>query len=83
MAFLCNAFNDPSNPWYYVIGVVFLLVIFGALAAYIILTGKKNKGKEEEKPTADQPTDADSATDNTDAQSATEPTEQKDEDKTE
>ena len=60
MAFLCNAFNDPSNPWYYVIGVVFLLVIFGALAAYIILTGRKNKNKDEQ-PT--EPTETDTVKD--------------------
>ncbi len=82
MEFLCNAFNDPSNPWYYVIGVVFLLVIFGALAAYIILTGKKKKGKEE-KPTADQPTETDRAKENADEQSATEQIEQKNEEKKE
>ncbi len=40
---LCNAFNDPSDPWYYVIGVLFLIAIFGALAVYIILSNKKNK----------------------------------------
>ena len=81
MAFLCNAFNDPSNPWYYVIGVVFLLVIFGALAAYIILTGKKSKSKEE-KPTDEQSTES-NTTDNVDQQSTTEPTEKKDQDKKE
>ena len=44
---LSNAFNDPSDPWYYVIGVLFLLLIFGALAVYVIWSGKKNKSKEE------------------------------------
>lgn len=44
--FLSNAFNDPSNPWYYVIGLLFLALIFGALAVYIILTNK-NKNEDE------------------------------------
>lgn len=47
-AFLSNAFNDPSSPWYYVIGVLFLLLIFGALAVYIILTNKKKKNENGE-----------------------------------
>lgn len=50
MNLLCNAFNDPSSPWYYVVGVVFLVLIFGALAAYVILSKKleqkKNGGAE-------------------------------------
>lgn len=41
--FLSNVFNDPGSPWYYVIGVLFLVLIFGALAAYIILSKKKAK----------------------------------------
>lgn len=40
---LCNAFNDPNDPWYYVLGIVFLVLIFGALAGYIILSGKLKK----------------------------------------
>ncbi len=47
-AFLSNAFNDPSNPWYYVLGVFFLLIIFGALAFYIVWDGKRKKRKSEE-----------------------------------
>lgn len=37
---LSNAFNDPNNPWYYVVGVIFLLLVLGALALYIILSKK-------------------------------------------
>lgn len=48
-AFLSNAFNDPSNPWYYVIGVLFLLLVFAALAAYIFISGKKNKSNNDGK----------------------------------
>lgn len=50
MQLLCNAFNDPSNPWYYVIGVAFLLLFFGALALYIWLSGKKKKKSTDNHP---------------------------------
>lgn len=80
MAFLCNAFNDPSNPWYYVIGVVFLLVVFGALAAYIILTGKKSKNKEETSTDGEPKTENDTAPTNDDQQPATVSTEQSNQD---
>lgn len=56
--FLSNAFNDPSDPLYYVIGVIFLLLIFGALALYIYLTGKKNK-QNAQSDNQNEPTDAD------------------------
>ena len=60
-AFLSNAFNDPSSPWYYVIGVLFLVLIFGALAVYIIWSNNKKKktGGEQETPT---PAETDGAT---------------------
>lgn len=58
--FLSNAFNDPSDPLYYVIGVIFLLLIFGALALYIFLSGKKNK-QNAQSDKQDEPTDADKA----------------------
>lgn len=48
--FLSNPFTDPSDPWYYVLGVLCLALIFGALAAYLIITGKKAKRKGEEDP---------------------------------
>ena len=48
LQFLSNAFNDPADPWYYVIGVVFLLLVFGALVVYIIFSGKKNRGGADE-----------------------------------
>ena len=42
--FISNVFNDPSGPWYYVIGILFLVLVFGALAIYIVLDNKrKNK----------------------------------------
>lgn len=65
-AFLSNAFNDPSNPWYYVVGVLFLALIFGALAVYIILSNRKKK-KDEEKTDGDSVTNADDATPNANA----------------
>lgn len=53
ISYLCNAFNDPSDPWYYVIGVIFLLLIFGALVAYMVLSKKntKNNGETPDVPT--------------------------------
>ena len=53
LQYLSNAFNDPSNPWYYVIGVLFLLLIFGAVAVYIIFSGRK-KNKKDETPEAEK-----------------------------
>lgn len=43
LSFLSNVFNDPSNPWYYVVGVLFLLLFLGAVAVYVIWSGKKAK----------------------------------------
>lgn len=58
-AFLSNVFNDPSNAWYYVVGVLFLLLIFAALAVYVILSNKKNKknGESDEPPKLSNETD--------------------------
>ncbi len=45
-----DAFNNPDSPVYYIVGVVFLLLIFGALAAYLLISKhlekKKNAAKE-------------------------------------
>ena len=57
-AFLSNVFNDPSSPWYYVIGVLFLVLIFGALAVYIILSNKLKKSNDGEQPPAPENSDA-------------------------
>ena len=63
IAFLSNAFNDPSDPWYYVVGTLFLLLIFGALAIYIVFSNKKKKKDGENKsgtaktPDTDTPID--------------------------
>ncbi len=56
LQYLSNAFNDPSNPWYYVIGLLFLLAIFGALAVYVIFSGKK-KPDEQKKDEQSENTD--------------------------
>ena len=50
LQFLSNAFNDPSDPWYYVIGVIFLLLVFGAVAAYVIINGKRKGQGDAEEP---------------------------------
>lgn len=47
---LSNVFNDPQNPWYYVIGTLFLVLIFGALAAYIFFSNKRNKNEKTKEP---------------------------------
>lgn len=60
LQYLSNAFNDPSNPWYYVIGLLFLLAIFGALTVYVIFSGKKKKGDEEQNKD-EQPNNTDAA----------------------
>ena len=53
-AFLSNVFNDPSSPWYYILGVLFLAIIFGALAVYIVWDSKRKKSKDAEaKPEKD------------------------------
>ncbi|MCX4313261.1 MAG: hypothetical protein OSJ83_05290 [Clostridia bacterium] len=53
MNLFCNVFNDPSSPWYYVIGVLFLLLVFGALALYIVFSKKLKKPNGEENKSAD------------------------------
>ena len=61
--FLSNAFNDPSNPWYYVIGLLFLALIFGALAVYIILTNKNKKKTSGDKSEEQQENNAEEVKD--------------------
>ena len=75
---LSNVFYDPNSPWYYVIGVIFLVLIFGALTAYILLSKKfaKNKENAEKEPTetgGDEATPANADTDST-ADAGAEPT---------
>lgn len=41
-----DAFNNPDSPWYYVVGAAFLLLIFAALAVYIVVSGKRKKKLE-------------------------------------
>ena len=67
LQFLSNAFNDPSDPWYYVIGVIFLLLVFGALALYIFWGNKKKKQDESDIQDADKEAPAkDEVTDSSD-----------------
>ena len=68
-----DAFTNPDSVWYYVIGVVFLVLIFGALAVYIVVSNKHKKAKENDGDGAaevsndeasdkiEKPTDADNA----------------------
>lgn len=68
LLFLCNPFTDPNDPWYYVIGVIFLLLIFGALALYVILTNKKKKDGQTETESTEQPTETENAEEQKDAE---------------
>lgn len=63
---LCHALNDPNDPWYYVIGVLALLLVFGGLTAYILIEDrlkKKKSGNTDgnigEGPDSEQQADAD------------------------
>lgn len=38
-----DAFSNPDSPWYYVVGTAFLVLIFAALAVYVILSRRKSK----------------------------------------
>lgn len=40
-----DAFNNPDSPIYYVVGAIFLLLIFGALAAYLLISKHFEKKK--------------------------------------
>ena len=40
-----DAFTNPDSVWYYVVGVVFLILIFAALAVYIVVSNKKKKAQ--------------------------------------
>ncbi|MDE5593648.1 MAG: hypothetical protein K2I75_06935 [Clostridiales bacterium] len=77
LQYLSNAFNDPSNPWYYVIGLLFLLAIFGALAVYVIFSSKKNKDGTDKKD--EQADNADTMQTNAEQSGEPETTESQDE----
>ncbi len=58
MTFLAaDAFNNPDSPVYYIVGVVFLLLIFGALAAYLLISKHLEKKKSAAKSDADGQTE--------------------------
>ncbi len=42
-----DAFTNPNNPWYYVIGAAFLVLIIAALVIYVTVSNKKRKKREE------------------------------------
>lgn len=41
-----DAFINPDSPWYYIVGVICLVLVFAALAVYIVVSGKRRKAKE-------------------------------------
>ncbi len=49
-----NPFTDSGSPWYYVVGVLFLILIFAALAVYIVVSGKRKKKREQNEKTDDR-----------------------------
>ncbi|MCH5350690.1 MAG: hypothetical protein J1F39_01800 [Clostridiales bacterium] len=42
-----DAFNNPDSPVYYIVGVLFLLLIVGLLAAYLLISKHLEKKKKE------------------------------------
>lgn len=68
-----DAFSNPDSPLYYVVGVVFLLLIFGALAIYIVVSGKKKKKAQAQ---ADENAENQKAQEKADEQAEVTPTEE-------
>lgn len=64
MYFFNNPFTDPSDPWYYVIGILFLLLVFSALGVYIFFMGKKKKNNAEQMSDDDKKNNNDAETAN-------------------
>lgn len=54
------AFTDPGSPWYYVVSIIFLALIFAALAVFIFYT-KRHKKPDDEKDATEQPDHSDGA----------------------
>lgn len=86
MNLICSVFDNPNDPMYYVVGVIFLALVFGALAVYIILDRRKHKksdGSESANPVnaaepAEQPESKEESepAEQHEAEEATEPAEQ-------
>lgn len=69
-----DAFNNPDSPVYYIVGVVFLLLIFGALAAYLLISKRlEKKKKEAAESEPGTPVDEDTESKNADTTSAEQP----------
>lgn len=49
-----DAFNNPNSPIYYIVGVIFLVAIIGALVVYIVLSNRAKKKADAQKPTDEE-----------------------------
>lgn len=54
-----NPFTDSGSPWYYVVGAAFLVLIFAALALYIVLSNRRKKKLGESEPQSKDEASAD------------------------
>lgn len=61
-----DAFNNPNSPYYYLVGALFLVLIFGALALYLVLVNRKKRRDAQNSTEApvDKTTEHQSDTDN-------------------
>lgn len=79
-----DAFDNPNSPVYYIVGCLFLLLVFAALAVYIVFSNKRakksnDKAKEAEttadraetEPNKEKETAKEEADDNTDVNAKT------------
>lgn len=76
-----DAFINPDSPWYYIVGVICLVLVFAALAVYIVVSGKRKKAKEKREAEAKTATEVEppEQSDGNDNTTATESSSEKDE----
>ncbi len=76
-----DAFINPDSPWYYVVGVICLVLVFAALAVYIVVSGKRKKAKEKREAEAKAATEVEppEQSDGNDNTTATESSSENDE----
>ncbi len=67
-----DAFTNPNNPWYYVIGAAFLVLIIAALVIYITVSKKKNAKHGEKFADAEKISDTKAPDENSEEQESVE-----------
>ncbi len=67
-----DAFTNPNNPWYYVIGAAFLVLIIAALVIYIAVSKKKNAKHGEKFADAEKISDTKAPDENSEEQESVE-----------